>query len=98
MIKGHNDDNPTPAMFEIPFVLWRSPSHQQQFPIAEDTARAGTLDHLIYSMSDLSDIRFERYQAGKSIFSKDYQAPEKRILGSQKDEYEALKEKNDIRD
>ena len=96
--KGHNDDNPTPAMFEIPFVLWRSPSHQQQFPIAKDTARAGTIDHLIHSLSDLSDIRFERYQAGKSIFSKDYQAPEKRILGSQKDEYEALKEKNDIRD
>ena len=96
--KGHNDDNPTPAMFEVPFVLWRSSEHQQAFEIDKDTARAGTIDHLIHSLSDLSDIRFERYQAGKSIFSTDYQAPEKRILGSQKDEYEALKKKNDIRD
>lgn len=96
--KGHNDDNPTPAMFEVPFVLWRSPVHQQTFEIEKDTARAGTIDHLIHSVSDLSDVRFERYRSGKSIFSTNYQVPEKRILGSQKDEYEALKKENNIRD
>ena len=88
--KGHNDDNATPAMFEIPFVLWRSNVHQQQFQIAKDTARAATIDHLIYSMSDLSGIDFKGFQAEKSVFSKQYQEPEKRILGSRRDKYREL--------
>ena len=92
--KGHNDDNPTPAMFEIPFVLWRSKAHKQQFQIAEDTTRAATIDHLIYSMSDLSGVDFKRFQAEKSIFSKQYQEPNKRILGSRRDEYRELIKKD----
>ncbi len=92
--QGHNDDNPTPAMFEIPFVLWRSKAHKQQFQIAEDTTRAATIDHLIYSMSDLSGVDFKRFQAEKSIFSKQYQEPNKRILGSRRDEYRELIKKD----
>ena len=92
--KGHNDDNPTPAMFEIPFVLWRSPSQQNQFPIVNDTIRPGTLDHLIYSVSDLSGVNFKGFQAKKSIFSTPYQEPEKRILGSRRDTYRELMKKD----
>jgi len=92
--KGHNDDNPTPAMFEIPFVFWRSQAHQKQFKIVEDSSRAGTIDHLIHSVSELSGIDFKRFDSQKSIFSKDYKVPKKRILGSQKDEYQELIEKN----
>lgn len=92
--KGHNDDNPTPAMFEIPFVVWQSQQYRNSSKITIDTARPATIDHLIYSISDLSDVQFDRYQSKKSIFSDDYQAPKQRVLGSQQDDYQHLIKRN----
>lgn len=67
---GHNDDNPTPAMFEIPFVLWHS-NPKEEWKLS--AIKKYSTRHLIHSIADLSGIQFDEWEASKSIFSPEFE-------------------------
>ncbi|WP_188405659.1 sulfatase-like hydrolase/transferase [Psychroflexus salis] len=69
---GHNDDNPSPSMFEVPFILWTNKNFQKSFQSTIDTSRAYSLNNFIHSLAELSDIQFDEFEPEKSIFSKDF--------------------------
>jgi heptose-I-phosphate ethanolaminephosphotransferase len=69
---GHNDDNPTPSMFEIPFILWTNEEFKSNFKRDFQTENSYSLIDFIHSLADLSSIQFEEFQPQKSIFSKEF--------------------------
>ncbi len=75
---GHNEENPTPAMYQIPFVLWHSNPKDKW---KNYTSRKYSTRHLIHSLADLSGIQFEEWDASKSIFSTEYEEIPRMISG-----------------
>ncbi len=76
---GHNDDNPTPAMFEIPLVLWHS-SPNEDWKNYQN--RPYSTKHIIHSIAELSGIKFTEWQASKSIFSTEFEEIPRIISGN----------------
>jgi heptose-I-phosphate ethanolaminephosphotransferase len=76
---GHNDDNPTPSMFEVPFLLWVNQDFHQNFNRVMDTKRQYSLRDFIHSLADLSAIEFEEFEAKKSVFSEEFRNEERKI-------------------
>lgn len=70
---GHNEYHGTKPMYDIPFVVWLSEKYKLNHPnfIADSTtlSRQYNLEDFFHSFSDLSQIKFEKYNASKSIFS-----------------------------
>lgn len=66
---GRNEAKPTPAMYTVPFLLWRSPEWQAAHPrrFAGQTGRAWQTSHLIHTWADLAGLSFEGYDPTKSI-------------------------------
>lgn len=75
---GHNDDNPSPPMLEIPFILWHSNPKEEW---SNFTSRKYSTRHLIHSIADLSEIKFDEWEASKSIFSADFEEVPRIISG-----------------
>lgn len=65
---GHAEENPTKAMYEVPFFIWMNSTFQQNYqrPIIEDNPY--NLKHFFHTFSDLNGIRFKRYDSTKTIF------------------------------
>lgn len=76
---GHNDDNPTPSMFEVPFLLWMNQDFQNDFDGVIDTKRSYSLIDFIHSLADLSSIEFEEFKPEKSIFSEEFKVEKRKI-------------------
>jgi heptose-I-phosphate ethanolaminephosphotransferase len=70
---GHNEYHGTKPMYDVPFIVWLSEKYKQNRPnfIADTTivSRKYNLESFFHSFSDLSQIKFEEYNATKSIFS-----------------------------
>ena len=82
--RGHFISNVYPCQARIPFVLWRSEAYQEIMPdIVIDTERPHSVEHVIYSLSTLSGLKYEEYLPEKSIFTPEYTIPEKRIVGDE---------------
>jgi len=65
----------------IPFILWRSEDYKQQIKLCEDNINTPyTTEDLIYSISQLSGLRYEEYDSAKSIFSDQFKS-KKRMVG-----------------
>ncbi len=69
---------------EIPFVLWLSDSYKSFHP--EKTARLNDylgrrymMDDAIYSICDLLGMRFDGFDAGRSIFSPEFRPRQRRV-------------------
>ncbi|WP_019038428.1 sulfatase-like hydrolase/transferase [Psychroflexus tropicus] len=81
---GHNDlEQPTRSMFDIPFILWRSDHFKNQYALDYEPNRPYSIQDLIHSVSDLSQIKFKRQDLSKSIFSDQFK-PFKRIISGEK--------------
>lgn len=78
---GHIDDRATPAMYEIPFFLWRNQAFQNEFSLTIDTKRPAVLRDFVHSLSDLIQVRFDGFDATRSLFSEVYKIRE-RIIGN----------------
>lgn len=78
---GHTLSKATKNMFEIPFVLWRSEKFKTLHPVFEGNKdKPYVTDDFIFSLADLSQIRFSKMDLEKSLFSEKFQ-PKKRIVG-----------------
>ncbi|MDD5569593.1 MAG: sulfatase-like hydrolase/transferase [Bacteroidales bacterium] len=87
---GHTFSSKSSYMCEIPFILWRSEEFKKEVSISVDTTRPYSTENLIYSLSDLARLNYNDYDAGKSIFSKEF-IVRKRMVGELT--YEELKAK-----
>jgi len=90
---GHLLTNIYFCQARVPFVLWRSDEYKMQMPeIVIDTARSYSTEDLIYSISTLCGLHYSDYEPRKSLFTKEYSSPQKRIIG--KEDYLDILKKN----
>jgi len=78
-VSGHNEDNSSKNMFDIPFVLWQSNKFKEDSQIKFDESRKYMIDNLFYSIADLLSITAKETDSSKSIFSKHFKQ-RKRII------------------
>lgn len=83
-IRGQMAENPSRHMFDVPFLLWLSPGFAAARPdlvvlaAARRNAPFITSD-FAHTVTDLAGIRFDGFQAEKSLFSPQY-TPRKRYV------------------
>lgn len=73
-VLGRNEGKPTAAMYTVPFVVWRSTQWKQQHP-ADWSAlleRPYPSMNMIHTLADLAGLSFDRFDAGRSIVSRQY--------------------------
>ncbi len=91
-VKGHLMTNVYPCQCQVPFVLGRSEKYKTEMPgIVIDTSRPYSIENVIYSISTLSGLQYGYYNPEESVFSEEYKAPEKRLVG--KEDYEDILKK-----
>lgn len=70
---GHNEYHATRPMYEVPFIVWLSENYKSAYPDYNNlnlyTKRPYSLEHFIHSFSDLSHIKFDKFDETKSIFN-----------------------------
>ncbi len=70
-------------MYEIPFVLWRSQKFiDDSTNFVFDINRKYMTDDLIYSIADLSKIRFDEFDAYRSLFNNKFNNRKRIVLDS----------------
>ncbi|MCH8533938.1 MAG: sulfatase-like hydrolase/transferase [Flavobacteriaceae bacterium] len=74
---GHNEDNTTASMHEIPFILWKNQLYQKNFKGVIDEQRPYSTQNLIHSLAQLAKIKFDEFESEKSIFSENFHAKDR---------------------
>lgn len=78
---GHAYEKISTYMCEIPFIVWLSPNYREARKDLDFTPnRPYSSGDVIFSISDLANIKYKDYNDAKSIFSKNY-IPQKRYIG-----------------
>ena len=75
LFAGRDEAAPTPAMYSVPFLVWRSESWKQnnRIDVSYDmTHRMYSLSDFFHTWMDLAGIRFSGFDPGKSIISPRY--------------------------
>ncbi len=75
LFAGREEAAPTPAMYSVPFLVWRSESWKRnnRIDVSYDmTHRMYSLSDFFHTWMDLAGIRFSGFDAGKSIISRQY--------------------------
>ncbi len=65
---GHSEENPTKAMYEVPFFIWMNSAFQQDFDREIIPDNPYNLKHFFHTFSDLNGIRFKAFDSTKTIF------------------------------
>ena len=81
LFTGRNEGKPTLAMYQVPFITWLSPSLRAEKQLQKYLNRPYLNSDFIYSWSDLAGIKYESYDATKSLFSNEFIA-RKRLIGN----------------
>ncbi|AST71289.1 hypothetical protein BFG07_23155 [Kosakonia cowanii] len=70
-IQGRNEAEPTRHMYTIPFILWTSDKWQAAHPrdFSADLNRKYSSSQLIHTWSDLAGLRYDGYDATRSVVS-----------------------------
>lgn len=88
---GHAYEKVSPPMCEVPFIVWLSPNYKRnRTDLIFDTTRPYSTCDFIYSLSDLTGLKYEGYDDSRSLFSTHFK-PEQRYVGDKK--YEWVKER-----
>lgn len=66
---GHMEEDASKPMYDIPFILWVSDKFKENRPFRFRTYRKYMIDDLIHSVGHLANIKFEGYNARRSLFS-----------------------------
>ncbi|MBT8304636.1 MAG: sulfatase-like hydrolase/transferase, partial [Bacteroidia bacterium] len=66
---GHMEEDASKPMYDIPFILWVSNKFKENRPFRFRTYRKYMIDDLIHSVGHLANIKFEGYDASRSLFS-----------------------------
>ncbi|WP_175494739.1 sulfatase-like hydrolase/transferase [Salegentibacter flavus] len=69
---SHTETKGTYPMYDVPFILWQSDSFRENFNINFEPDRPYMLDDLIFSISDLSGLKFKGFQFKRSIFNENF--------------------------
>jgi hypothetical protein len=75
LFAGRDEAAPTPAMYSVPFLVWRSESWKRNNHIHisyDTTRRIYSLSDFLHTWVDLAGIRFSEFDPGKSIISPRY--------------------------
>lgn len=78
---GHNEDNPTPSMFEVPLIVWANEEFKASFTGVFKPTNPYSFKDFIHSFAELSKIQFEGLDYSKSIFSEKYSATTRTVKG-----------------
>lgn len=81
-MSGHNEDNISKNMFDIPFVLWQSNTFKASSQIQFVNNRKYMIDDLFYSIADLLNITAKETDSTRSIFSKHFKQRKRIIKGN----------------
>jgi heptose-I-phosphate ethanolaminephosphotransferase len=76
LFAGRDEAAPTPAMYSVPFLAWRSESWKRnnRIDVSYDTTRRMySLSDFFHTWMDMAGIRFSEFDPGKSIISRWYQ-------------------------
>lgn len=65
---SHTETMGTYPMYDVPFVLWSSKKFMHE-KLKANVRKKYMLDDLIYSIADLSEIKFKSFEPQRSIFS-----------------------------
>lgn len=86
---GHVYEKVSPAMCEIPFIVWMSSQYRDKRKhLVFDTTRPYSIDDFIYSISDISGFEYDGFDRTRSIFSPDFK-PKTRYI--EEKSYEDIK-------
>jgi heptose-I-phosphate ethanolaminephosphotransferase len=75
LFAGREEAAPTPAMYSVPFLVWRSESWKRNNRIDASydmTRRMYSLSDFFHTWMDLAGIRFSGFEPGKSIINRQY--------------------------
>jgi heptose-I-phosphate ethanolaminephosphotransferase len=80
-IAWHTESEGTKAMYDIPFIVWLSDEYIKSIPenTVFDSNRKYMTDDLIYSIANLSGVRYNEYDPERSIFDKGFKSRKRRI-------------------
>lgn len=88
---GHAYEKVSTYMCEIPFLVWLSPKYRKERSDLEiDINRPYSTEDVIFSISDLANLKYQDYNDARSIFSKKF-LPKERYIGGLT--YDQVKEK-----
>ncbi|MCP4971094.1 MAG: sulfatase-like hydrolase/transferase [Arcobacter sp.] len=76
---GHFEDKPTSTMYEVPFLVYMSPSFERPLDFTIDESRAYMLDDFPHSLTHFMGIESDLLKKERSIFSDKFKA-RKRII------------------
>jgi len=65
---GHTEENPTKAMYEVPFFIWTNSAFEKDFQREVMPDNPYNLKHFFHTFSDLNSINFKAYDSTKTIF------------------------------
>jgi heptose-I-phosphate ethanolaminephosphotransferase len=92
-ILGRNEGGPTRAMFSVPFLVYESPEWKKLRPLDLQAAeeRPYSSSDLIYSVTDLAGLTYDRFSPTESVFNPAFK-PQERWIGEeeQKQDFDAL--------
>ena len=71
----------SPAMCEIPLILWMNDKYKDSHELTLDPQRPYCTDDIIYSIMDISGIRYSTYDSTRSIFSSSFCPKERKVHG-----------------
>jgi len=75
----HAETNETKDMYDIPFILWGSEAFVRDSALTFQTDRKYSIEDLIYSLADMARIRFDQFDAQRSIFNPDFKETKRYI-------------------
>ena len=82
-VLGRNEAAPTSPMYTVPFILWNSPRWQAHSPrdFSATLSRPYSSSHFIHTWADLAGLRFDEYDAQKSLVSAEFR-PRPLLIGN----------------
>lgn len=69
----------SPAMCEIPLILWMSDEYQDSLNLTLETNRPTCTDDIIHGIMDLAQIKYTLYDSTRSVFHPAYYPKERKI-------------------
>ncbi|MFO7702074.1 MAG: sulfatase-like hydrolase/transferase [Psychroflexus maritimus] len=78
---GHYEENPSPPMFEVPFLFWTSDDYFKNYGLTIDTKRTFMLNYFFDTYADFSKIKFKQKRKRRSLFSEEFKL-NNRLLNS----------------
>ena len=77
---GHAYEKTSTYMCDVPFIVWTSGRFDQiRNDLIYDEERPFSTIDLLYALSDVAGLRFEGYEARRSIFSSQFASRERRV-------------------